>query len=152
MKALLIALAAVAGCASTPRAIDLQDNPAPIAELSAVFTDAGLYTHILDDVSLVLANDDHAEANVVIFLEDDGASLQALLTCPWRNAPGDPAQVATWNATRRFGRAYLDDEHHPVLAADLALDDTTTPHTVAEWGRLILVLADAFAAEVWPER
>jgi hypothetical protein len=146
--AVILVLLGVLGCASTPAPL----APAGPESLADVFSAGGLFARVLDGTSLILARDDRTERNVVVFVEDAGASLQAVLACPWRRALVDPARIAAWNAGRRFGRAYLDDEGRPVLAADLALDPTVSRQTVIDWGRLVLDLADAFVAEVWPAR
>jgi hypothetical protein len=144
----------LAGCAGTARSpvLDLQAGPGAVDRLAAAFTAAGFYTHVLDETSLVLARIEKTEVNVVVFIEDDGASLQALLTCPWRSQPGDPDRITGWNASRRFSHAFLDEERQPILGVDLALHVTTTTDAVGAWGKTVLDLADAFVAEVWPAR
>lgn len=144
----------LAGCAATPPApiLDLQAAPDPIHRLAAALDAAGHYTHVLDATSLVLARSKTTETVVVIFLADDAAALQALLTCPWRSKPGDADLVTAWNATHPEAPAFLDDDHQPVLVADLPLQRTTTEAAVGAWGWQVLDLADAFVAEVWPAR
>jgi hypothetical protein len=144
----------LAGCAGRARSpvLDVQTGPGAADRLAAAFTAAGFYTHVLDETSLVLARIEKTEVNVVVFVEDDGASLQALLTCPWRTQPGDPERVAAWNASHRFSHAFLDEERQPTLGADFALHGTTTAAAVGAWGKMVLDLADAFVAEVWPAR
>ncbi len=142
---------ALAGCAAGPRPLDLA-APSAVEELAGVFAAVGLATHVIDDTSLVLAREVHTDHNVIVFIENGGQSLQAVLACPWRTAAVDMRRIARWNATRRFGRAYLDEDRKPVLAADLALDPTVTRATVQAWGQLVLDLADQFVLDVWPPR
>jgi hypothetical protein len=87
---------------------------------------------------------------VPVFLEDGGASLQAIF--PHTGVPGraSSAAIQRWNATRRFGRAYRDDEGLPVLASDLLLGPDVGPQAVATWSRLLLDMATLFRDEVWP--
>lgn len=151
ISALAILLAGCAGTARSP-VLDLQAAPGAIDRLAAAFDAAGLYTHVLDETSLVLARIEKTEVNVVVFIEDDGTSLQGLLTSPWRPQPADPDRIAAWNASHRFSHAFLDDAQQPILGADLALHGTTTADAVGEWGMLVVDLADAFAAEVWPQQ
>ena len=58
--------------------------------------------------------------------------------------------MAHWNATRRFGRAYVDEDGLPVLASDLLLGDGVAAGAVVDWATLVLDMAALFAQEVWP--
>lgn len=100
----------------------------------------------LDVDSVVLRRD---ELQVLVFLEDDGHTLQAVLPYIGLHA-GDPHLIERWNASRRFGRAYLDHEAGPILACDLLLESGAPATLIQTWGRLFLDMADAFRGEVWP--
>ncbi len=147
--AALMLLTGVMGCtASGPRPLaPLTPGPTAIHDLAAVFAEAGLTVRVFDDTSLILSREGF---NVVVFVENAGGSLQAVFSCVWRGSGDFQARVATWNSTRRFSRAYLDADGRPVLASDLALDGTVSRHSVAEWGRLLLDMAEVFVVEVWP--
>ena len=100
-----------------------------------------------DDCSVVLKGNGQ---QLMIFIEDDGSSLQAVLPYLGR-IPGDPLAVARWNTRRRFGRAYLDDEDGPTMASDLLLLAGMPAATLVTWGQLLIRMAAAFREEVWPQ-
>jgi hypothetical protein len=130
-----------------PPVLEATTSSDPVPALAAAFTAGGLQTRPFDDTSLIISRD---HLNVVVFVEDDGESLQAVLPCT-RSGLGDGASVARWNAHRRFGRAYLDEDGRPTLASDLLVTPGLTPADVAAWGSLVLDMAWAFVNEVWPE-
>jgi hypothetical protein len=146
---LIAATLALAGCAGTGAPAPAGDlaPDAQMRALAAVFRDAGLEAGFFDAHSVVLSREG---LDVLVFREDDGSSLQAVLACT-RQGRGDAGRVLAWNAGRRFGRAYLDDDGRPVLASDLALDPPVSTSVVAAWGRMVLDMAVLFVAEVWPE-
>ncbi len=47
----------------------------------------------------------------------------------------EPSLVNKWNATRRFTKAFLDEEGDPMLSSDLTIKGGVTPETVREWTR-----------------
>jgi hypothetical protein len=53
-----------------------------------------------------------------------------------------------WNKTKRFGRAYIDDEGDPVLESDLDLEGGVSAGAVAEFLRAFTVLSTAFAEHI----
>lgn len=138
----------LAGCACRGPAplLEVTTGPDPIPALAAVLAAGGLQTRPFDDHSLVISRD---HLNVVVFVEDRGESLQAVLPCT-RAGMGDAARLADWNATRRFGRAYLDEDGRPVLASDLMVTPGLETRDVVSWGRLVLDMAWAFVDEAWP--
>ena len=144
----VIVLASLIGGCRCPSPRDGSDAPAPpdIPQLVAVLQAADLEARAMDAGSLVLSRDG---LNVLIFAEDEGSSLQAVLACT-RYGVGDPRLVARWNATRRFGRAYLDEDSRPTLASDIALEPAISEAAVAAWGRLVMDMAWVFFDEVWP--
>jgi len=147
---LLIVSVFLAGCAcrGPARKLMLPRGEEAIPTLAAIYEAAGLASRVFDEHSLVLST---AEGhNVVIFLEDDGGSLQAVFPCVRGGLVVDASAVSNWNATRRFSRAYLGEDGLPVMAADLVLDVTTSRKTLVEWGELLLALAEVFEDEVWP--
>ena len=118
-----------------------------IAELTRVLTDADLDAVRFDDQSLILKRD---WLQVMIFSEDGGESLQAIFPHTGVRAEVDPAAVVCWNATRRFARAYVDEDGLPVLASDLLLGEGVAAGAVVKWATLVLDMAELFAQEVWP--
>jgi len=56
--------------------------------------------------------------------------------------------VNTWNRTKRFGRAYIDDEGDPVLEGDLDLEGGISAGAIAEFLRTFAELVPAFAEHV----
>ncbi|MBW1878403.1 MAG: YbjN domain-containing protein [Deltaproteobacteria bacterium] len=56
--------------------------------------------------------------------------------------------VNGWNKTKRFGRAYIDDEADPVLESDLDLEGGVSAGAVAEFIRTFTVLSTAFAEHI----
>ena len=135
----------VAGCGGP--ATDPNRAPADVDGLVTLLVANDLDAAAFDAHSLLLKRD---WLQVLVFVEDDGQSLQAIFPHTGRQAAVDPDRVARWNATRRFGRAYVDDDGLPVLASDLLLGDAVGPNTVVDWCRLILDMAAVYAVEVWP--
>lgn len=146
---LLLSAVIAAGCSGPrPGGIRLLEvGPPTVEELDSIFVSAGFTTRIFDQRSLALSTPEGY--HVIVFLEDEGASLQALFPCV-RPGSVPVGAVAGWNATRRFSRAYLDADGRPVMAADMVLDEATTRGQIAAWGEMLLALADVFMAEVWP--
>lgn len=138
----------LAGCACRGPAplLKVTTGPDPIPALAEALADGGLQTRAFDDDSLIISRD---HLNVVVFVEDQGESLQAVLPCT-RAGEADAGRVARWNATRRFGRAYLDEDGRPTLASDLLVTSGLGARDVVAWGRLTLDMAWAFVDEVWP--
>jgi hypothetical protein len=138
--------------AATPAAAPAPTTPPPVelpltADTVAAMLAVGDQSAVrLDAGSVVLRR---GALQVLVFLEDDGHTLQAVLPYLGLHA-GDPRLIERWNATRRFGRAYLDHEEGPTLAGDLLLATGAPAALVHSWGRLFLDMADAFRAEVWP--
>ena len=118
-----------------------------ITELTHLLTDSDLDAVRFDDQSLILKRD---WLQVMIFSEDGGESLQAIFPHTGVRAEVDPAAVVRWNATRRFSRAYVDEDGLPVLASDLLLGEGVAAGAVVEWATLVLDMAALFAQEVWP--
>ena len=154
VSAALLGLLLAAGCAGAPdpAATPVTDPhaapPGDVTGLRALLDGAGLQTAPLDSLSFILEDRD-AGVKLVVFREDQGASLQAVMAYP---ADGRAASGALqrWNATRRFGRAYADTRGAPVLASDLALGPGTGRAAVVAWAELVLALAGRFQMEVWP--
>jgi len=146
----LVVAGALAGCAGSggPPAAGSAPLATPLAtaDLAERLAAAGLDAVRLDDVSVVLKGDG---VQLLVFVEDGGESLQAVLPYIGR-ASGDPTRIAAWNASRRFGRAYLDEDSAPVLASDLLLGPAVGVEAIATWCRLLLPMAVAFRDEVWP--
>jgi hypothetical protein len=54
-----------------------------------------------------------------------------------------PARIAEWNATKRFGRAYLDDESDPRVEMDVDLEHGANTEAVAnDMERWVIVLSE----------
>ncbi len=138
------ASSATASSATAPHA----PPPADAAGLRALLADAGLQTAPLDSFSFILEDPD-AGVQLVVFREDQGASLQAVMAYP-AEGHAAPGALQRWNATRRFGRAYVDTRGAPVLASDLALGPGIGRKAVVAWAELVLALAERFQREVWP--
>lgn len=149
-SALVLAFALVlAGCggpAADP-AGDATPATGEVGELTRMLVAGGLDAVVFDGESLLLKR---GWLQVLVFVEDGGESLQAVFPHTGIPAEADPARVAGWNATRRFGRAYLDDDGRPVLASDLLLGAGVGEAAVLRWARLVLDMAAFFASEVWP--
>jgi len=142
----LLLLLTGCACRGPASLLEVTTGPDPIVTLAAALADGGLQTRAFDDHSLIISRD---HLNVVVFVEDGGESLQAVLPCT-RAGMGDAARLAHWNAARRFGRAYLDEDGRPVLASDLLVTAGLGTRDVVAWGRLVLDMAWAFVDEVWP--
>ncbi len=142
---IVLAVGLLTGCGGP--AADPAHAPADIDGLVSLLVANELDAVPFDAQSLLLKRD---WVQVLVFVEDGGESLQAIFPHTGRRAPADPDRVARWNATRRFGRAYVDDDGLPVLASDLLLGDAVGPNTVVDWCRLILDMAAVYAVEVWP--
>ncbi|MEZ4386244.1 MAG: YbjN domain-containing protein [Candidatus Krumholzibacteriia bacterium] len=144
----VLLVTALGGCACREpvRLLDLTGGPDAVGALTAAFAQGGLPARAFDDHSLVISRDG---LNVIVFVEDDGESLQAVLPCT-RGGLGDGGRVAGWNAGRRFGRAYLDEDGRPVLVGDLLVLPSLDADDLAAWGSLMLDMAWQFVSEVWP--
>ena len=152
--AILLGILLFAGCAAGPEPASAPATafgaapPHDAAGLRTLLSGAGLQTAPLDSLSFIL-KDPTAGVQLVVFREDGGASLQAVMAYPGEGlAP--PGALQRWNATRRFGRAYADGRGAPVLASDLALGPGVGRAAVIAWAELVLALAERFQAEVWP--
>lgn len=141
--AVLLALTFVSACGHAPFEQGPRDDTQALA---TVFASEAIDAAPMDAGSLVITRDG---LNVLVFVEDEGQSLQAVLPCT-RRGLGDVGAVARWNATRRFGRAYIDEDGRPVLAADLVVDPAVSDAVIAAWGGLVLDMSWAFVDEVWP--
>jgi hypothetical protein len=135
------------GCEQPDRA-EVVPVPLDATILATILARGGLDAVRFDETSVVLKDD---RVQLLVFLEDEGTSLQAVLPYTGRRR-GSAQTVAAWNAGRRFGRAYLDQDGGPVLASDLLLWRGSTATAVRSWGRLVLAMAAAFRAEVWPDQ
>jgi hypothetical protein len=122
--------------------------PADVDGLRGLLAGAGLAVAPMDSLSLVL-KDTTTGVQMIVFVEDAGASLQAVLPYPGRRTV-PLATLQQWNATRRFGRAYADRRGAPVLATDLALGPGVGQAAVVAWAELALALGDRFRQEAWP--
>ncbi|HOX24577.1 MAG TPA: YbjN domain-containing protein [Candidatus Krumholzibacteria bacterium] len=143
----VLALGACAGSRpGSPDAGTALALPLSTADLAEVLVAGRLTALRFDDASVMLKQDG---LQILIFVEDAGESLQAVLPYTGRGA-GDPERVAAWNAGRRFGRAYIDEDGAPVLASDLMLGPGTSADAVRSWCRVVIALAGAFRDEVWP--
>lgn len=147
MVGLVLLLGGCAGTRTETAGTEIASAPATIEELADIFAAADISTRVFDPRSLLIWRD-HEE--VVVFVEDDGASLQAVY--PGQTRPGavDRERIDRWNATRRFGRAYVDEDGQPTLACDLWLEPVATREAIAQWGAMVLTMAAAFRDEVWP--
>jgi hypothetical protein len=126
-----------------PAVLDLPLTAETVADLLAA---DGHHAVRMDAGSVVLRGGD---LQLLVFLEDEGTSLQGVL--PYIGlGVGDPQRIEQWNATRRFGRAYLDHEEGPILACDLLLEPGVPASIVQTWARLLLAMAAVFSDEVWP--
>jgi hypothetical protein len=152
--ALLLAVSAwaAAGCGApaTSGAADPAVSAPPPADPAGyidLLAGDGRRTAPLDDVSFILARD---HVQMVVFVEDDGGSLQAMLPYLGPPFPVSGDDLERWNATRRFGRAFRDEDGRPVLACDLVLGSGVGRDAVIGWADLALALAAAFRDEMWP--
>ena len=148
---LLAAASAAGGCGARATATSGRATTAPPPDDPAGFIDLlagdGRRTAALDDVSFILARD---EVQLVVFVEDQGGSLQAVLPYLGAPFPASRDDIERWNATRRFGRAFRDEDGRPTLACDLVLGPGVGQEAVIAWADLALALAAAFRDEMWP--
>ncbi len=146
-RCILLLILLLAGCTGGPPAISPNDPPPhDIPGLVSLLAAAGLDPVAMDDISLVLRD---GSLMVLVFLEDDGESLQAVL--PYRGSRhGDRERMDRWNASRRFGRAYIDEDGGPVLASDLLLVPGVGRGAVVSWATIVMDMAAAFRQEAWP--
>ena len=56
------------------------------------------------------------------------------------------AKVNEWNKSKRFSRAYIDDEGDPVIESDLDLEGGTTVGAIQEFIRTFRISVDAYAS------
>jgi hypothetical protein len=147
LVAAALAALMVPGCGGPDADPATAPAPADVAGLVELLRAGGLDAVAFDAGSLVLKRD---WLQVLVFVEDGGESLQAVFPHTGLAAPLDPRVLAAWNAARRFGRAYEDEEGRPVLASDLLLGRGVGPPAVVAWSRLVVEMAAVFAREVWP--
>ncbi len=144
---LLLALVTGCGGPDAAPATDPALAPTDTESLTTLLAGAGFDVVRFDDHSLAIKRQ---WLKVLIFVEDGGESLQAVFPHIGRQGVASPTSITDWNASRRFGRAYLDDDGRPTLASDLLLGDGVGSAAVVTWCTLLLDMAEAFAVEVWP--
>ncbi len=101
-------------------------------------------THVAGDDSVI-----HVKMNgnsVLLVLGDSGTTLQACAAfggtaANWRN-------INLWNKSKRFSRAYLDDEGDPVLESDINLEGGVTERAIAKFLKVYSISMAAFEQEV----
>ena len=72
--------------------------------------------------------------NVLLFLEHDNTDAQLYIA--FGDIKVDPKKMNEWNKSKRFSRAYMDDDKNPVLEADLDFAGGTTDDIITAWIKL----------------
>ena len=83
---------------------------------------------------------------VAFFVLSDGESVQAYF-----GRSGTEARLASinaWNKSKRYSRAYLDDDGDPVLELDLDLAGGVTPDRIRDFIRTVKLSVSKFSSEV----
>jgi hypothetical protein len=83
---------------------------------------------------------------VAFFILSDGESVQAYF-----GRTGTGARLAginEWNKTKRYSRAYLDDDGDPVLELDLDLAGGVTAERIKDYIRTVKLSVARFSSEV----
>jgi hypothetical protein len=84
---------------------------------------------------------------ILLILDDDGDALQAHMGGTGTDATLE--KVNQWNASKRFSRAYIDDDGDPVIELDLDLEGGITMARVDDFIDTVLVSVASFIGEVW---
>ena len=83
---------------------------------------------------------------VQLFIYDEGTAIQ--FHCGWVDTDVTLEKVNTWNRTKRFSRAYLDEDGDPHLELDLDLDGGATLARISDFLGTCRLSASAFSREV----
>ena len=61
------------------------------------------------------------------------------------------SRINEWNRTKRFTRAYLDNDNEPMLEGDIELTGGVTERNVKEWFKTYVASLKAFQKHISPE-
>jgi hypothetical protein len=127
--------------ASAQTIVDATD-PEAIINLMRGFGSAVLET---DDVGdpMIVARIDGTRFLVLFYGCEDGAGCKSIqFRAAWESAGNiSMGQLASWNADKRFGKAYLDDVKDPVVEMDVNLFggvSTRNLEDTIDWWQLVL--------------
>jgi len=79
---------------------------------------------------------------VLLFLEHDNTDSQ--LYIGFGDKTVSPSKMNEWNKSKRFGRAYADDDSNPVLESDLDFAGGVTDDTLKAWIKLFKTLIESY--------
>ena len=84
--------------------------------------------------------------NVLLFTSSDHSNLLAAVA--WRETDASLRKVNAWNQSKKFSRAYIDDDGDPVLELDLDLDGGVTVARVKDFIETVKLSISMFRQEV----
>ncbi len=67
-----------------------------------------------------------------------------LLYCGWSGKQVSLSRINEWNKTKRFAKAYIDNEGDPVLESDYELTGGVTEQNVKEWMKTYVLFLKQF--------
>lgn len=67
-----------------------------------------------------------------------------LLYCGWRGKQVSLSRINEWNKTKRFAKAYIDNDGDPVLESDYELTGGVTEQNVKEWMKTYVLFLKQF--------
>lgn len=129
--------------AGEPGAADQIVNRVTVAQVKAFMQGEG-YAVEMDANGSVVWKIDGMITQIFVF--SDGESIQFSAAFKATNTP--LGKVNEWNRTRRFGRAYLDEEGDSHLESDLDLAGGVTSERIRDFLKTCRVLYQAWCTEV----
>jgi hypothetical protein len=90
--------------------------------------DANIYRINLDGTKIILKKNDKT----------------LLLYCSWRGKQVSFSRINEWNKTKRFAKAYIDNDGDPVLESDYELTGGVTEQNVKEWMKTYVLFLKQF--------
>lgn len=142
-----------ASCFALSLLFALSVQPAMAADDSKVakFTTEQLISILKDEGYSSVKKDDDGDILIkingkkyVLFNDSDEGDLQAYYGIKRQNLNIDYGDVNEWNRTKRFSKAYLDEEKDLALESDLMADGGINRENVTRFFSVFVLSVDAF--------
>lgn len=139
-------------CFALSLLVALSAQPAMAADDSKVgkFTDGQLVSILKSEGFSSVKKEDKGEILIkvngknYVLLNDDEGDLQAYYGISGSNLDIDYGDINEWNRTKRFSRAYLDEDNDLVLESDLMSDGGINRENVTRFFSVFLQSVGAF--------
>lgn len=89
------------------------------------------------------------EGRSVVFFVSEGNNVQAY--AGFKSPKASLNRINTWNKSKRYSRAYMDDDGDPVIELDLDLAGGVTKERIADYIRTVSLSVSAFAGNMVSE-